>query len=51
MAEFLTDINKIRRRAREQIEKGPVTASYKADVNRVIEVLNEVLATRRPSST
>jgi bacterioferritin len=45
MAEFLTDITKLRRRAREQIDKGPVTASYKADLPRVIQVLNEVLAT------
>ena len=42
---FLTDIRKLRRRAREQILKGPVTSSYKADVKRVIKVLNEVLAT------
>jgi len=42
---FLTDIKKIRRRAREQIEKGPVTGGYKADVKRVVKVLNDVLAT------
>jgi len=45
MTDFLTDINEIRRRARQNIEKGAVTAGYKADVNRVIAVLNEVLAT------
>jgi bacterioferritin len=45
MGKFLSDVNEIRRRARRQIEKGPVTDSYKADLPRVIEVLNEVLAT------
>src|SRR4029450_6356790 len=45
MNEFLTDVNEIRRRARKNIEKGAVTAGYKADVKRVIAVLNEVLAT------
>jgi bacterioferritin len=45
MSDFLTDINEIRRRARQNIEKGAVTAGYKADLNRVIAVLNEVLAT------
>ena len=45
MSQFLTDIKEIRRRAREQMEKGAVTAGYRADVKRVVEVLNEVLAT------
>jgi bacterioferritin len=45
MGEFLTDINEIRRRARTHIEQGPVTGGYKADVQQVIKVLNEVLAT------
>ncbi|MFE4367653.1 bacterioferritin [Streptomyces sp. NPDC056835] len=45
MAEFLTDIETIRARAREEIEKGPVTDAYGADVGRVIQVLNEALAT------
>ena len=45
MNEFLTDVNEIRRRARKNIEKGAVTAGYKADVKRVVAVLNEVLAT------
>lgn len=42
---FLSDIATIRRRARAEIEKGPITAGYKADLKRVITVLNEVLAT------
>jgi len=45
MNEFLTDVNEIRRRARKNIEKGAVTAGYKADVKRVVAVLNDVLAT------
>jgi bacterioferritin len=42
---FVSDIAKIRRRAREQIDKGAVTGGYRADLKRVIKVLNEVLAT------
>ena len=42
---FLSDVNDLRRRARVEIEKGPVTAGYKADLPRVISVLNGVLAT------
>ena len=42
---FKADIEEIRRRAMEKMEEGAVTASYQADRARVIEVLNEVLAT------
>ena len=42
---FRADIEEIRRRASEKMEQGAVTASYQADRERVIEVLNEVLAT------
>jgi len=45
MNEFLTDVSEIRRRARKNIEKGAVTSGYKADVKRVVAVLNDVLAT------
>ena len=45
MPEFLMDIEKIRARAREHIERGPITDAYGADRERVIQVLNEVLAT------
>jgi len=45
MSEFLTDVKEIRKRARQEIDKGPVTEGYKADRKRVIAVLNEVLAT------
>lgn len=42
---FLSDVERLRTRAREQMEKGPVTAAYGADVDRVVEVLNQSLAT------
>jgi bacterioferritin len=45
MNTFKTDIEQIRKRAREKMEDGPITASYQADRKKVIEVLNEVLAT------
>jgi bacterioferritin len=42
---FLTDVETIRRRARAEIDRGPITEAYTADRPRVISVLNEVLAT------
>jgi len=42
---FLTDIAELRRRAREHIEKGAVTAAYKGDLKVVIDLLNQALAT------
>jgi bacterioferritin len=43
--DFLTDIKTIRERARQHIEKGAVTAGYKADLETVVRLLNEALAT------
>ncbi len=45
MNEFLSDVKDLRQRARQHIEQGPVTEGYKADREKVIAVLNEVLAT------
>ena len=45
MGEFVSDIKRLRERARKHIDKGAVTDGYKADRKRVIDVLNEVLAT------
>jgi bacterioferritin len=45
MSDFLTDVKTLRERARANIEQGPVTDAYGADRTRVIEVLNEALAT------
>ncbi len=42
---FLADIETIRKRAREHIERGAVTEGYKADRPTVIKILNEALAT------
>ena len=42
---FLTDVQELRRRAREHMEMGAVTTSYTADRATVIRILNEVLAT------
>ena len=42
---FLTDVTELRRRAREHIEDGAVTARYRGDRKTVIKVLNEALAT------
>jgi bacterioferritin len=42
---FVSDIKELRRRAREHMEQGAVTSSYKADRETVIRILNEVLAT------
>jgi len=45
MSDFLTDIQTLRKRAREHIDQGPITDAYTADRERVLAVLNEVLAT------
>src|SRR6187399_1137150 len=42
---FLSDVKAIRKRAREHLDQGAVTAGYKADRQTVIRVLNEALAT------
>jgi bacterioferritin len=43
--DFLTDVQTLRRRAREHIERGAVTPGYSADRETVIRLLNEALAT------
>jgi bacterioferritin len=42
---FLTDIQTIRQRAREHVERGAVTAGYQVDVATAVKLLNEALAT------
>ncbi len=42
---FVSDIENIRKRAREHIERGAITEGYKADRDTVIKVLNAALAT------
>jgi bacterioferritin len=43
--EFKADMETIRERARAEMSMGAITDTYGADVERVIEVLNEALAT------
>jgi bacterioferritin len=45
MNTFKADIEEIRRRALAKMEAGPITESYRADRRKVIDVMNEVLAT------
>ncbi len=42
---FLSDIQTLRERARQHMEKGAVTEGYRADRENVIRILNEALAT------
>jgi bacterioferritin len=42
---LLTDIETLRKRARQHIKQGPVTQGYRADVAIVVKLLNEALAT------
>ncbi len=42
---FVLDMESIRSRARQHMEKGAVVGRYKGDLDQVIQVLNEVLAT------
>jgi len=43
--DFLSDVKELRRRARQHIEDGAVTAGYGADREKVNAILNEALAT------
>src|SRR3954449_5267550 len=42
---FLSDVEEIRRRARQHIEEGAVTGGYRANRETVLRLLNEALAT------
>src|SRR3954471_14065406 len=42
---FVSDIEEIRRRARQHIENGAVTEGYRGDRETVLKLLNEALAT------
>jgi bacterioferritin len=44
MEEFRTDMETIRKRARDKMTDGAITASYGGDREKVLKVLNEVLA-------
>jgi bacterioferritin len=45
MGEFTTDLDALRRDARAHMDDGPITEAYGADRDRVVSVLNDVLAT------
>jgi bacterioferritin len=45
MTPFLSDVQELRRRARENMMRGPITSDYRGDVNQAVEVLNQALAT------
>lgn len=42
---FLSDVQDLRRRARENMMKGPITSDYRGDVQQAVNVLNQALAT------
>jgi len=42
---FLSDVQELRRRARENMMRGPITSDYRGDVKQAVEVLNQALAT------
>ena len=42
---FLSDVKELRRRARENIDRGAVTDSYELDAKEVCTILNQALAT------
>jgi bacterioferritin len=43
--EFALDVQRIRDEARKHMDEGPVTGTYGADKDRIVEVLNQVVAT------
>ena len=43
--DFLTDLKTIRARARQHIEQGPVTPGYRGELETILRLLNEALAT------
>jgi len=42
---FLTDVKTLRERARQHLDQGTVTSTYKGDARKTIEILQSVLAT------
>lgn len=43
--EFIAELESIRKSARKKIEQGAITEHYKADLNTIIELLNDSVAT------
>jgi len=44
-SDFISDVDAIRKRARQHIEEGAVTQAYKGDREAIIKILNDALAT------
>lgn len=42
---FLSDVQELRRRARENMMRGPITSDYRGDIAQAVDVLNQALAT------
>ena len=42
---FVSDVQELRRRAREHIDQGAVTQNYEGNVHQTIDILQNVLAT------
>ncbi|HET7813654.1 MAG TPA: ferritin-like domain-containing protein [Candidatus Baltobacteraceae bacterium] len=42
---FLSDVQELRRRARENMMRGSVTSDYKGDLKQAVDILNQALAT------
>lgn len=42
---FLSDVQELRRRARENMMRGSVTSDYRGDIGQAVDVLNQALAT------
>ena len=49
--QFLTDVKTLRDRARKHMEQGAVTPGYSADRTKVIELLNDAMATEIASGS
>ena len=45
MNDFVLNMSAIQSRARENLDQGPLTEAYGADRERVVEILNDALAT------
>ena len=45
MPQFVRNVEELRERARQKMEEGAVTETYKGDVQQTISILNEALAT------
>ncbi len=45
MNSFALDLDEVRRRAREHMDDGALTANYEGDVQKTVQILNDALAT------